>query len=112
MAERKKMSDAALKFIQTGEVESSPENSEIETTPIAEIKNPKSKNTTPSKKVNLDLRRQFLGETKESEATIRFTVDLPKSLHRRLEQLSLDSSKPKTELVRTMILQTLDQIGY
>ena len=95
MAERKKMSDTARKFIETGQ---------IEPTASSVVNQEESSNEA--------LRRELLGEEKALEPTVRFTVDLPKSLHRRLDQLSLDSSKPKTELVRVMIRQSLEQIGY
>lgn len=36
----------------------------------------------------------------QEEGRVRFTVDLPKSLHRRLKQRALDADQPMTELVR------------
>lgn len=95
MAERKRMSDTARKFIDTGQVEPS--------TPSGESSNQPATNS---------LRSELLGEEKVAEANIRFTVDLPRSLHRRLDQLSIDSGKPKTELVRIMIRRALDDINY
>ena len=95
MAERKKMSDAARQFIQTGQAESS-------TPPTSKIEQP----------VTDSLRREMLGEEQTAEPNIRFTVDLPRSLHRRLDQLSTDSGKPKTELVRIIIRRALDDIAY
>jgi len=94
MAERKKMSDAARQFIQTGQVEppSPPSN--------------KTDHPTDS------LRQELLGGEQATEPNIRFTVDLPRSLHRRLDQLSTDSGKPKTELVRIIIRRALDNINY
>lgn len=95
MAERKRMSDTARKFIETGQIDASAP---------AEIKSGQSKRS--------DLRRELLGEVKEAEPSVRFTVDIPRSLHRRLDQLSIDSGKPKTELVRIMIRSALDDIAY
>jgi len=86
---RKKMSDNAQKFIETGEV-----------APQAQSQ------------ADGDLREELLGERQADESRIRLTVDLPRSLHRRLNQLALDSGKPKTELVRIIIRRTLDSIDY
>lgn len=95
MAERKRMSDTARKFIDKGQVEPS--------TPPA---------TSPDQPATNSLRGELLGEEKVAEANIRFTVDLPRSLHRRLDQLSTDSGKLKTALVRIMIRRALENIEY
>lgn len=95
MAERKKMSDAARQFIQTGQMEPAPPPSTSSGQP-----------TTDS------LRQELLGGEQAAEPNVRFTVDLPRSLHRRLDQLSTDSGKPKTELVRIMIRRALESINY
>lgn len=87
------MSESAKRFIQSGEADVTPPTQEEQARTDA-------------------LRQELLGSPKEPEASVRFTVDLPKSLHRRLDQLSLDSSKPKTELVRVMIRQALDSLDY
>ncbi|MGK7907523.1 MAG: hypothetical protein AB4040_09885 [Synechococcus sp.] len=99
MAERKKMTEAARKFISTGQIEDSSSQASSKKTEVAQV---------PSS----SLRSELLGESQASEATIRFTVDLPRSLHKRLEHLSLDSGKPKTELARTILKRALDEIGY
>jgi len=83
------MSDNAQKFIETGEVASL------------------SQSPTDG-----DLREELLGERLADESRVRLTVDLPRSLHRRLNQLALDSGKPKTELVRIILRRTLDYIDY
>lgn len=95
MAERKRMSDTARKFIETGQIDSST-----------------STESQPAQPKSSSLRRELLGEEKDAEPTVRFTVDIPRSLHRRLDQLSIDSGKPKTELVRIMIRRSLDDIDY
>lgn len=99
MAERKKMTDTARKFIETGQVEPS--------TPPGTPQDQQS-NAPPAD----SLRCELLGEEQVTEPNIRFTVDLPRSLHRRLDQLSTDSGKPKTELVRIMIRRALENIDY
>jgi hypothetical protein len=99
MASRKKMTDAARQFMETGYVEENQPEAEKVTN------NPNSENHS-------SLKSELLGELVEAEPTVRFTVDIPKSLHKRLSQLSTDTSKPRTEIVRIMILRALEDIGY
>jgi len=42
------------------------------------------------------------------EARVRFTVDLPKSLHKRLKQAAVDREKPMTDLARDALAEWLD----
>ena len=119
---RKKLSDAAKQFIQSGEIdipvetirektsneeEVTEEEKEIETGKDDELEKPSSSST-----LGKNLKQELFGSVSSKESNIRFTVDLPSSLHRRLNQLSLDAGKPKTELVRIMIRQALDSLDY
>lgn len=99
MPERRKMTDAARQFLETGEVSAQTLVS------VAEDKSNKVKGMS-------SLKAELLGESIEAEATIRFTVDLPRSLNQRLVRLSQDSQKPKTELARTILERVLDDLGY
>lgn len=121
MANRKSMSETAKLFLKTGDVESEPGARSADAAMVQDHSpsiaisssspNPDLPVADPLPPVS-DLRQELLGEATDSEATIRFTVDLPKSLHRRLQQLSLDSQKPKTELVRIMVRRMLDELEY
>ena len=42
------------------------------------------------------------------EARVRFTVDLPRSLHKRLKQAALDEEVPMTDLARQALEEWLD----
>jgi hypothetical protein len=42
------------------------------------------------------------------EARVRFTVDLPKTLHKRLKQAAVDREKPMTDLARDALAEWLD----
>ena len=42
------------------------------------------------------------------EARVRFTVDLPRSLHKRLKQAALDLEEPMTDLARRALGEWLD----
>lgn len=44
----------------------------------------------------------------EPEAQTRFTVDLPRSLHKRLKQAALNRDQPMTALVREALAEWLD----
>lgn len=104
MVERRRMSESARKFLETGETQApAPFESEVP---------PTESNNSETKEFSSDLREQLLGRKEATEPTTRFTVDLPKSLHRRLQQLSLDSGKPKTDLVREILSKVLNDIGY
>ena len=118
---RKKLSDAAKQFIQSGEIDTpveiirektsneevTEEEKEIETGNDDELEKPSISST-----LGKNLKQELFGSVSSKESNIRFTVDLPSSLHRRLNQLSLDAGKPKTELVRIMIRQALDSLDY
>jgi hypothetical protein len=43
----------------------------------------------------------------QEEARVRFTVDLPKSLHKRLKQAAMDRDEPMTDLARNALAEWL-----
>ena len=45
------------------------------------------------------------------EARVRFTVDLPKSLHKRLKVAAMEGEKPMTDLARQALEEWLDSRG-
>ena len=45
------------------------------------------------------------------EARVRFTVDLPRSLHKRLKVAAMDREKPMTDLARQALGEWLDSQG-
>lgn len=45
------------------------------------------------------------------EATVRFTVDLPESMHRDLSMLAAETGKTKADLVRMVLSKALHQIN-
>jgi len=46
----------------------------------------------------------------DGEARVRFTVDLPRSLHRRLKLAAVDRQLPMTDLARQALGEWLDSI--
>lgn len=50
-------------------------------------------------------------QTSPKEATIRFTVDLPESMHRKLSILAAKTGKKKAEIVRLLLEETLKDVN-
>ena len=49
-------------------------------------------------------------QTPPKEATIRFTVDLPTSMHRKLSLLAARTGKKKAEIVRVLLDEALKDV--
>lgn len=49
-------------------------------------------------------------QTPPKEATIRFTVDLPASMHRKLSLLAARTGKKKAEIVRVLLDEALENV--
>lgn len=47
----------------------------------------------------------------DGEARVRFTVDLPRSLHKRLKLAAVDRETPMTDLARQALGEWLDSIS-
>lgn len=102
---RKKLSDAQKQFIAGDDMNTeAPQqvNAEANTQVSTEI----------SDRIGANLKQELFGDRKSKESSIRFTVDIPESLNKRLAQLSVDTGKPKTELVRTILNRALSSLDY
>ena len=114
---RKKLTDAQKQFIAGDDVNTeAPQQVDTEANAgafrqptagespeaIAEISND----------IGSNLKQELFGDRKTKESSIRFTVDVPMSLNKRLSQLSVDTGKPKTELVRTILDRALTSLEY
>ena len=93
------------------ELEPSPEV-ELEPSPEPEPqpkvqKKPKTQTKTKKKELNVNDRLQPV----EREATVRITVDLPESLHKRLSIYCATSGNKKAEVVRVLLDEYLSQQG-
>lgn len=97
---RRKLTDAQKQFI-AGDSDNQV-NQQIDTSASNQI----------AAEIGRNLKQELFGERKEREASIRFTVDIPESLNERLQKLSQDTKKPKTELVRTILSQALNALDY
>ena len=98
---RKKLSDAQKQFIAGDDI-----NTQASQQVLAEV------STEISDDIGANLKQELFGERKSKESSIRFTVDIPESLNKRLAQLSVDTGKPKTELVRTILDRALSSLDY
>ena len=98
---RKKLTDAHKQFIAGDDVNTEA-SQQVDTEAIAEISND----------IGSNLKQELFGDRKSKESSIRFTVDIPESLNKRLSQLSVDTGKPKTELVRTILDRALTSLEY
>ncbi len=98
---RKKLTDAQKQFI-TGDDVNTEVRQQVDTEAIAEISND----------IGANLKQELFGDRARKESSIRFTVDVPMSLNKRLSQLSIDTGKPKTELVRTILDRALTSLEY
>ena len=98
---RKKLTDAQKQFIAGDDLDN--QSSQQANTEV---------NTQISDDIGNNLKQELFGDRKAKESSIRFTVDIPESLNKRLSQLSVDTGKPKTELVRTILNQALNSLDY
>ena len=98
---RKKLTDAQKQFIAGDDLNN--QSSQQVNTEV---------NTQISDDIGNNLKQELFGDRKAKESSIRFTVDIPESLNKRLSQLSVDTGKPKTELVRTILNQALNSLDY
>jgi len=98
---RKKLTDAQKQFI-TGDDPNEPVSTSVMQQASTEI----------SAAIGANLKEELFGDRQVKESSIRFTVDVPHSLNKRLSQLSVDTGKPKTELVRTILNQALSSLDY
>jgi len=115
---RKSLNDALAQQFVFGsqpepEVESEPEvepevESEPEPKPQPKVQK-KSRNQTKTKKKELNVSDRL--QPVEREATVRITVDLPESLHKRLSIYCATSGNKKAEVVRVLLDEYLSQQG-
>ena len=98
---RKKLTDAQKQFIAGDDINNE-SSQQANTEAIAEI----------SDDIGANLKQELFGDRTRKESSIRFTVDIPESLNKRLAQLSVDTGKPKTELVRTILDRALNSLNY
>jgi lactam utilization protein B len=110
---RKKLTDAQKQFIAGDEINHavSQQADNLVLTSASQSAS-QSASTEISADIGVNLKQELFSDRQEKESSIRFTVDVPKSLNKRLSQLSVDTGKPKTELVRRILNQALSSLDY
>ena len=73
---------------------------------------PPPKKTTASKTVKTKKTSivSKLKQDSEKEPTVRLTVDLPQSMHRKLSMLAASTGKKKAEIVRFLLDEALQEV--
>lgn len=116
---RKSLDDAlASQFIYGEKPQEMPEepvpkqpHSEPPLKNLSEVTSESSFSSTPETLFNESLLIDKL-KTSPKEATIRLTVDLPQSTHRKLSVLAAMTGKTKAEIVRVLLNEALEEAGF
>jgi hypothetical protein len=90
--------------------ESFPEQPSLSDSKSVAVQSPADAPSGVKEKPPLKLRLMGKFQTPPKEATIRFTVDLPQSMHRRLSLLAARTGKPKAEIVRMLLDEALEDV--
>ena len=99
MSRRKPLNDAlAQNFVYGEETPTPPETHSL----------PANENQPTMPKTSL--LDQLLEQPEPKEPTKRFTVDMPESMHRKLSILAAKSGRKKSEIVRVLLADLLDDI--
>ena len=111
--ERKPLEDALASEFVYGNAKPQDIAAKVEEPPIVEPKpiQPKKQTTqkTPIQKGSLMSR--LLESAVEKEATIRLTVDMPESMHRKLSILCARTGKKKADIVRMLLAEALQDVN-
>lgn len=111
---RKSLDDSlASEFVygQKQEEELQPVTTQMEEEVIEETPPPPEKTmvakTAKTKKSSIVSRLQ---QDPEKEPTVRLTVDLPQSMHRKLSMLAASTGKKKAEIIRFLLNEALEDV--
>ena len=109
---RKPLNDALAEQFVYGEIEKPTEPVEpIEPTPPPSINAPnmrKEKMQTVEESKESSLMNML--QTEPKEPTVRFTVDLSESMHRKLSILAAQTGRKKAEIVRMLLDEALEDV--
>ena len=70
----------------------------------------KQKTTSPNTQKKGSIMSQLLESATEKEATIRLTVDMPESMHRKLSMFCARTGKKKADVVRLLLNEALQEL--
>ncbi|MBE9216492.1 CopG family transcriptional regulator [Plectonema cf. radiosum LEGE 06105] len=77
---------------------------------IEEPEPPPKKTTAKTTKTKKSSIVSKLQQESVKEATVRLTVDLPQSMHRKLSMLAASTGKKKAEIVRLLLDEALEEV--
>lgn len=83
---------------------------EIEIIEEPEPEPPPKKSTAKTTKAKKSSIVSKLQQESVKEATVRLTVDLPQSMHRKLSMLAASTGKKKAEIVRLLLDEALEEV--
>ena len=116
MTKKRKSLDDALadEFVygQKQEEKPQPMTSQVEEEITDEPEPPPKKRTTAAK-TNKTKKSSIVSKLKQDtakEPTVRLTVDLPQSMHRKLSMLAASTGKKKAEIVRFLLNEALEEV--
>ena len=101
--QRKPLGDSLAQEFVYGEATPAPAATQLETFLEA-----KTESVHPIQEISLMDKLHL--DTEPREATIRFTVDLPQSMHRKLSILSAKTGAKKAHIVRKLLEQVLIEV--
>jgi hypothetical protein len=104
---RKSLDDALAQQFVYGENQDSSASEE----PKPEAKQESSPSPSSSTKKPKESNLMDKLQTPSKEATVRFTVDMPESMHRKLSVLAAKTGKKKVEIVRVLLGEMLDEVN-
>jgi hypothetical protein len=104
--QRKPLGDSLAQEFVYGEPPSTSTSPSLDSEPKSKLE---SETPTAPKETSL-MDRLNLDITEPREATIRFTVDLPESMHRKLSILSAKTGTKKAHIVRKLLEQVLKNV--
>ncbi|WP_414623813.1 CopG family transcriptional regulator [Calothrix sp. CCY 0018] len=108
---RKSLDDSlASEFVYgQNKEEAQPVTSEVEEV-IEEPEPPKKTTAAKTAKTKKSSIVSKLKQESVKEATVRLTVDLPQSMHRKLSMLAASTGKKKAEIVRFLLDEALEEV--
>lgn len=111
---RKPMSEAELGFLNGTPPPKDEPIDEVPAVTVEPEKKVKSaskpKTALPNTQKKGSIMSQLLESATEKEATIRLTVDMPESMHRKLSMFCARTGKKKADVVRLLLNEALQEL--
>lgn len=106
----RKQLNADVRAFLKGDQTSEADQQTITTPEEEKVTSAKSKTPPVEKASNEGLLADILGPGKQSEAIVRYTADLPESLHQRLSYAAVKNKTTKIKLLRQILDKVLPEL--